>query len=274
MRALDQRRPLAERILDDPYAELFLGPISRGALAAARASGDLGLAAERHALGLITYVLTRHRFIDDALQAALSEGRIEQVVLLGAGYDTRAYRFGPQASDVQFFEVDHPSTGGRKARIVAVHADRLPPEQVTRVQVDFEHERFGEKLVQAGLRPGAPTFFVWEGVSMYLSREAVKSTLETIHALGAPGSELAMDFFFMLDQADARATALRTLPGLLHFLGEPVTFAIHPEDAGGFLGRLGFELIALADGPALESRYVRDGRHVYPTNYVVHARTR
>ena len=75
----------------------------------------------------------------------------------------------------------------------------------------------------------------------------------------------------LLDSPDMRATAHRLSPHLLHFLGEPVTFGIHPDDVPGFLGRNGLELLSLATAGELESRYIKDGRHVYPANYVVHA---
>src|SRR5690349_3628384 len=98
MRALEQRREARERILDDPWAEAFLSPIARGTLTAVKASGDLGQDAERLLFpGVTTYVLARHRFIDDALARRLSEGDVEQVMLLGAGYDTRAWRFADRA---------------------------------------------------------------------------------------------------------------------------------------------------------------------------------
>jgi methyltransferase (TIGR00027 family) len=273
MRALDQRRPAHERIIDDPYAELFLGPVLKGALATFRASGELGLFAERFFPGIMSYVQCRHRFIDDALKRAISSGAVSQVILLGAGYDTRAYRFASQLSGIPVFEVDHPSTSKRKAQIVADHAADLPKSDVIVVEIDFQTERLEDKLKQAGFVFGAQTFFVWEGVSMYLTRSAIKATLGTIRTIAAFGSQLAMDFWFMLDSPALEATAHRVSPSLLHFLGEPMTFGIHPEDAGDFFRREGYRVIDLADAQELEARYVRDDRRVYPANYVLHAQT-
>src|SRR5262249_43732412 len=112
MRASDQRRPSAERILDDPYARWFLGPMSRAALASWEASGRGGKLAERLSPGLTAFVLTRHRWIDDCLRRALARD-VEQVVLLGAGYDTRAYRFASELAGRPVFEVDFPATSRR-----------------------------------------------------------------------------------------------------------------------------------------------------------------
>ena len=272
MRATDQRRPRERRILDDPHAKLFLGPATRAALAALEASGKLGDLSERALLGLTTYVLTRHRFIDDRIRAAFDAGGVEQLVLLGAGYDTRAYRFAPLPNGCRIYEVDHPSTGRRKARIAAAHAGALPRVPLRTVEIDFQTQSLEERLVAAGFKKGVRTFFVWEGVSMYLTRAAVKDTLSTIRRLGGPGSELAMDFWFLLDSPDLVSTTHRMSASLLHFLGEPITFGVHPEDVGSFLSRLGFDTAEIALASTLEARYVQDARKVYPANYVVHAR--
>lgn len=273
MRASDQRRPPGKRILDDPFARWFLGPMSRAALASWEASGRWGDLAERLSPGLTAFVLTRHRWIDDCLARAL-EGDVEQVVLLGAGYDMRAYRFARELRGRPVYEVDFPATSRRKARIVANHLRNLPQATVRLVEIDFQTESLRDRLLASGFRAQARSFFVWEGVSMYLTREAVKATLRTVAELGGPHTEIASDFWYLVDQPDLASTALRMSPSLLHLVGEPVTFGIHPEDVGPFLERLGFHVVELADAPMLEARYVRDGRRVTPGVYLVHAETR
>jgi len=272
MRASDQRRAPDERILDDPYARWFLGPMSRATLASWEASGRWGKLAERLSPGLTTWVLTRHRWIDDCLRRALA-GDVEQVVLLGAGYDTRAYRFAEQLAGRPVYEVDFPATSRRKARIIARHAGELPSVDVRVVEIDFLTQSLRDRLGAAGFRDGRKTFFVWEGVSMYLTREAVKATLGTVRELGAPGSEITSDFWYLLDDPDLRGTAYRLSANFLYLVGEPVTFGIHPEDVGPFLDRLGFRVREIADAKAVEERYVRDARHVAPGNYLVDAET-
>ena len=272
MRATEQHRPPAERILDDPYAKLFLGQLARAALASWEASGTLGDLAARLSPGLAAYVLTRHRFIDDRLRRALA-GDVKQLVLLGAGYDSRAYRFAAPLKGRPVFEVDFPATSRRKARILARRAAALPATDVRRVEIDFEADALEDRLRDAGFKKGARTFFVWEGVSMYLTRSAVKATLTTIRHITAPRSELAMDFWHLLDAPDLIATAYRMSANLLSLFGEPVTFGIHPEDVGAFLERLGYRVRDLADTADLERRYVHDGRRVAPGSYLVHAVT-
>lgn len=276
-RALEKRREAAVRIVDDPFAHLFLGRSTKAALLAAMAAGPLAELPDRFLPGLSTFVLARHRFMDDALQGALARAgdeRVEQVVVLGAGYDTRAWRFADALAGRPVFEVDFPSTSRRKDDLVRKHARDLPGAVVRRVEVDFLAETFEGPLLRAGFLRGARTFVVWEGVSMYLTRAVVKQTLGLLRSMTAAGSELVLDFWFLLDAPDLRSAAHRFSANLLQLLGEPVLFGIHPEDTGAFLAREGFELVDLAEPAALEQRYLRDRRGVYPANFTVRARSR
>lgn len=268
-RATEQRRPPDARILDDPYARHFLGPAARAALATWEVSGRLGDQVMRAAPGLVHYILCRHRYIDDCLADFLADPAPGQVVALGAGYDSRAWRFAEALAGRPFFEVDHPATAGRKEAIV----ERLELPAVDRrlVVTDFLSSPLEEVLHGAGLEPGRRTFFVWEGVSMYLTRQAIKQTLRVIRGLSGPGSGLAMDFWFLLDTPDLLTSAHRVSAGLLSLMGEHITFGIHPEDVGDFLRREGLALADLADPEELERRYMRDGRRVYPATYLLRA---
>ena len=105
---------------------------------------------------------------------------------------------------------------------------------------------------------------------MYLTRDAVKATLGTLAGITGPGSELVMDWWFMVDAPDVRSTVLRMTPQMLHLLGEPITFGIHPEDVGAFTARQGWRATAVVTAPELEARFVPDHRHVYPAMYATH----
>lgn len=274
-RALEQRR--AHKIVDDPFAHHFLGRSFKATVAAAAAAGPLSEIPARFLPGVATFVLARHRFIDDALRVALARNgdeRVDQIVLLGAGYDTRAYRFGSELAGRPVFEVDFPSTGARKDDLVRKHARDLPGTVVRRVEVDFLKETFDGPLTRAGFLQGARTFFVWEGVSMYLTRDAVKRTLTLMRSLAGAHSDVCCDFWFLLDSPDLRAAAHRVSASFLQLLGEPVLFGIHPEDTPPFFSALGFDVVDTATAADLAQRYVRDQRSVYPAMFVLHARTR
>lgn len=269
MRAHEHVRP-RHRVVDDPYAEWFLRPVARAALASEQAVPRLGRYAEWVSDGLLPFVVARHRYIDDALRRALRAG-IDQVVLLGAGYDMRAYRLAAQIGERPVFEVDHPATSRRKARIVSRHTGELPAVPVERVEVDFERQSFRTELRRAGFRERGKTFFVWEGVSMYLTRSSVVKTLKTLRSMSAAGSHLVLDLWYLPDEHDRMAAMRRLSSNLLVLLGEPISFGIHPEDAGPFFERLGFRVRDIADAERLSALYFQRKAHLYPTNYVLHA---
>jgi methyltransferase (TIGR00027 family) len=119
-------------------------------------------------------VLARHRAIDDLIVATPSE----QVVFMGAGYDTRLARLCDRLRQSVVFEVDHPDTARRKAEradAVYVDAELAPSVPVT---VDFSKDSIERRLREAGLNPDVRTLWIWEGVSMYLPEQAVRDTLK------------------------------------------------------------------------------------------------
>jgi methyltransferase (TIGR00027 family) len=259
-RALEHLKPSAERVVDDPWAHLFVSTAARRALAAW--SGSLtGRVFRRLGATGTTYVPLRHRFIDEHLTAALDAG-VAQVVLLGAGYDTRAYRFADHLDGRPVFEVDLAPISRAKAATIAKHHEQFPDANVVGVEIDFESQALTDVLPDAGFTVGAPTFFTWEGVAMYLTRAAVKATLDAVHELSADGSHLAHDMWFLVDDPGPLGTARRTAPGALSLIGEPVTFGVHPEDYDCLLGRHGFRIVDLALASELQARYAPDSRAV------------
>ena len=100
-------------------------------------------------------------------------------MLLGAGFDTRAHRL-PAVRALTTFEVDHPATQARKVAIVA--GEGLDARGVVYVPVDFERDRLDDELLAAGFDPARPAIFVWEGVTNYLTADAVDATLAVVRA--------------------------------------------------------------------------------------------
>ncbi len=270
MRAYEDARPEGSALLRDPYAHWFLGPAERAAVAAVRWMPDVVPYAEWVSDGLVRFVVARHRYMDDALLRARSRG-VEQFVILGAGYDMRAYRFADDLAGGTVFEVDHPATARKKARVLAARADELPAADVVRVEVDFARESFRPALAAAGHRESEPTFFIWEGVSMYLSRADVEGTLATVGSMCPPKSEIVLDLWYPPAGGDPLSAMRRWSAGLLAFVGEPITFGLRPDEAAEFFRSLGFRLRELADADLLRARFYTPATHLYPTNYVVHA---
>jgi methyltransferase (TIGR00027 family) len=252
-RALEHLKPPDARVVDDPWAHLFLSSAARRTLAA-WSNSLTGRVLRRLGPTGTTYVPLRHRFIDEHLVAALDAG-VVQVVLLGAGYDTRAYRFADQLSGRPVYEVDLAPISRAKAATIAKRKDQFPDANVVRVEIDFESQTLTDVLPDAGFTVGASTFFVWEGVPMYLTRAAVKGTLDAVHQVSGDGSQIAHDMWFLVDDPGPLGTARRTAPGALSLIGEPVTFGVHPEDYEHLLDRHGFRVVDLAFPSELQARY-------------------
>ena len=165
-RAIEQRLP--EPLFADPFARRFLR--GRYRLAALLPAAALARAIDARWPGPRAAVCVRTRWIDDAIGAALARG-LDQLVLLGAGFDARAHRL-PGIERVRVFEVDHPATQAMKRRVVG-----QTPEHVTYVPVDLTRDALPEALARAGLRTDARTLFLWEGVTNYLDEPTVDATL-------------------------------------------------------------------------------------------------
>jgi methyltransferase (TIGR00027 family) len=239
----------------------------RGALTA---TGPALRAAERLTVaGLATSGLCRYRFIDEHLLAALPD--VAQVMILGAGYDTRAYRFATQIGPRPVYEVDLPPLSRRKAAVVAAHSDLFGHASVHRVEIDFRTQSLPDRLAGSGFAPGAATFVVWEGVSMYLTRDAVEATLAALASVCGSGSVVAMDFWQRVGGVGGRRLRLEAERGM-ELIGEPIGFAIPATDVDALFRPHAFEVIDLAEAGELTSRYATGGRVCDPGMYVVAAR--
>jgi methyltransferase (TIGR00027 family) len=145
-------------------------------------------------LGAARTLLPRTHFIDERLDAAVHDGA-KQVVILGAGFDSRAYRFADRLHAARIFEVDQPATQQVKMRRVREAIDK-PPSNLSYVPVDFRHDKLGDALANAGYRSDQKSFFIWEGVTMYLPEEAVKETLRWVATNSAKGSAIVFDYTY------------------------------------------------------------------------------
>lgn len=184
------------RIFSDPLAVRILGE-NPERIAEDAAAGDSGRR-------MRIFIAVRTRFAEDALAAAVARGA-RQLVVLGAGLDTFAYR-GNYPDGLRIFEVDHPSTQGWKRRRL-IEASIPPPAALTFAPVDFERETLADGLAAAGFDPAGQTFFTWLGVVPYLTPDATWSTLRFV--AGVPGG--AHVVFDYSDPPDSLSPELRAL---------------------------------------------------------------
>lgn len=270
-RALELSRPPGERIVDDEYAPYFLSEASRAVLTALQLGAPAVRFAERASLaGVSAYALCRHRFMDEHMLDALESGA-EQILMLGAGYDSRAYRFAAEIGDRPVYEVDLQPISRRKAKIVAAHASVFGASSVRRVEIDFRVDSLDERLRSSGFTVGAPTYVVWEGVTPYLSREAVDATRATVADVCGTGSRIALDLWRGIDGHAPGDEFRRAATRAFALIGEPLTFACPPDRAAELLGAHGFDVIDLAESDELADRYSTDGRPTEESAYVVAA---
>ena len=148
-------------------------------------------ALERAAPGSYGFAIARTRCFDDALLSEAADG-IQQVVILGAGYDSRAIRFANELKGVRVFEVDHPGTQARKMSIL-LRSNIEVPKNVQYVPVDFNRDALEAELVKKGFSRSRRTLFLWEGVSYYLQKPVVAGVLR-FAASCAPGSSIVFDY--------------------------------------------------------------------------------
>lgn len=229
----------------DPKARLLLtGPVWRYMLrrAGARATDPRGEFAARMRPWIDGIVL-RVAFID----AVIAQASARQVVVLGAGLDTRAWRL-EALRGARVFEVDHPATQAYKHERAGLLG--APVTEVRYVPVDFTRDDLPSALRAAGYEPEVPTVWVWEGVTMYLDDAALRGTLRAIRALSAPGSTLLAHYHE--PERAAPASAGRRL--MFSWLGEPQIGLRSREVMRDELTRAGFEVTEDADLTAQAAR--------------------
>lgn len=197
------------------------------------------------AYGLAGYytINARTKHIDTLLRKALADGA-KQVVILGAGYDSRAYRFQDASPTVAFFEVDLPITQAEKKRRVAQIFGAVP-DTVVYVPIDFNTQTLGEVLKRAGYDEKLRTFFIWEGVTMYIDGDAVDSTIRFIAQHSAPGSSVVLDYVLRgLIEGKVKDRACTRAMTKVATKGEPWIFGLEKVEAERFLEERGLRVLS------------------------------
>ena len=223
-------------ILADALAARLLGVTADELTELSKRTGDqLGSVISDPARRL--FFAARARFAEDAIAAAVASGT-RQVVILGAGLDTFAYR-NPY-SDLRVFEVDHPATqASKRERLASAGIDH--PETLTFVPVDFETQDLAAELASSAFTRTEPAIFVWLGVIFYLTPSAARVTLEYI-AGQARAVEVVLDYLRPANTDEDRAN-LQSRADRLASAGEPFFSYFTPDAISQQLRDLGFTYI-------------------------------
>jgi len=202
------------------------------------------------------YVNARTKHMDEILEAAGKNG-IKQMVNLGAGYDSRAYRYHKAMPAVRFFEIELPWMVTEKKRRVKAILGEIP-DYVAYVPIDFITQNIPDELAKAGYDPSLKTLFIWEGVTYYISAEAVEATLQFIRDQSAAGSSVVFDYMSLgaIHGNWKKYPDTRRLSFWVKYRGEPFVFGIPEGEEIQWVEERGLQVLSDLDREALEERYL------------------
>lgn len=263
IRTFETEKPESERLCYDPLARGFLSTTNRviGMIPPLRKLG-LWYLEQKHPF-ILDCIPARTRYIDEYVSECVDAG-LEQLIILGAGYDSRAYRIEGLKMKVTVFEVDHPATQKRKIELVKKMVDPIP-SNVVYVPIDFNKETLPQRMSESGYDKDKKSLFIWEGVTPLLTAEAVHETLKFVAINSGPGSSIIFNYILksVVDgtcQIEG-ATEIRkafSRGGVLDFhsnRGDRLMFGIDEGTIGAYLSERGFQQIKDISGDYYESQY-------------------
>ena len=260
------------RIIYDPYAKNFVLGANIIKLMGHRLSVWLG---NKIIPGMHEHLISRTRYIDDLIEES-TFANIEQYVILGAGYDSRAHRL-KLPSKLKIFEVD-------QSEVQELKRLRLPynipnRENITYVDIDFNHQSLKEELINVGFDQNKSTIFTLEGVSQYISREALDATLKEVADLNPnSNSKIFISYVNKLLKEDSKACfgkgyskpekAVSFITNSAAKMGEPWISFYSAEEVESILSRNDFTLIENKTLADLNSKYFTPVDRTIPENHI------
>jgi methyltransferase (TIGR00027 family)/deazaflavin-dependent oxidoreductase (nitroreductase family) len=250
-RAAETSQPPDRRLIDDPYARLFVRRRLYRALLALRLVASRALRwLDGKYPGLHAEILLRARWVDELVQG----GGYEQLLLLGAGFDSTTLRHPPPGG-TRAFEVDSPRTQAAKRAVLDRHG-LTPRSGVVYCPCDFEVDSLVGALAAARFDPSRRTLAIWLGVSYYLTLDAFRATLRDVASLTAPGGRLLLDYMDpeVIDGTTSHPGARRAAKWVAE-RGEPYLLGFTEDQLRGELARAGFSLLEHMRPPQLAERF-------------------
>jgi len=262
-RLIEQYQPEKKRLFNDQVVKYLLSTPIRMLMQSASMRKYTIKQTDAVMQGIYGAQICRTRFIDDAVLSALSQG-IEQLMILGAGFDARPYRLAG-ASSVKVFEIDLPSVQETKKKRLQKHFGRLP-EYVTFIPIAFDAQTLESALTVTAFDLSRPVVYIWEGVTQYLSEEAVRQTI-TFIGTSAPGSMLL--FTYVLKSIIEHRSGIPGADKLLDTVAKqnaPWRFGLEPSEVAEFLKPFHLNLIEDVGNADYQTRYLKPlGRNLVVT---------
>lgn len=257
------RRTLANKEFEndkygaDNLAECFLPPHFRFFLGFKRIRANTKNKLDRFIPGMSEYLIARTAYFDRLFVHALNN-KTPQIVLLGAGYDSRAYRFATLNHGTRIFELDIVPTQNRKKKCIRKARIDIP-KHVTFVPVNFNQESLKDVLVKAGYKNDQKTLFIWEGVIYYLDEESVNTTLELVSQASHHDSAIAFDYTISVSEENINdyygvKEFVQTMKE--HHANEELMFSINEDETESFLEKRGLKMIEHLDNDEIERTFL------------------
>lgn len=195
--------------------------------------------------GLYEYVIARTKYFDELFSQYLNL-EIPQIVLLGAGYDTRPYRFADQIKNSKIYEVDTLATQKMKRQILKDNALEIHPN-ILYITADFEQDKWFQGLCNAGFQTSLKTLYIWEGVTFYLTPKSVDSALRLLVQQSITGNILSFDYQHIDNEATLIETGLKD---------ESIKFGLNTQECDNYLNSRGYSVIEKLTSEEMCNRYL------------------
>jgi len=248
-----------EKFGPDDLAEIFLPPHFRLFLKFKRIRANTRKKLDGLLPGLNEYIVARTAFFDRLFVDALNN-KTPQIVLLGAGYDSRAYRFANLNHGTRIFELDSTSTQDRKKKCLR-KAQIDISKYITFVPIDFNKESLQEVLEKAGYKNQEKTLFIWEGVSYYLKPDSVDATLELVSHHSHHESVIAFDYTVTISEENSNDYyGVREFTQIMkeQHANEELMFSIDESEIQSFLKQRGLKIVDHFNNEEIERKFLLD----------------
>ncbi len=252
-RLIEQYQPEGTRLFDDPVVKELVGLPIRLMMGLASMRNLTVRQTDAVAQGIYGAQICRTRYIDDTVQSVLGQG-VGQLVILGAGLDTRPYRL-PGLEGVKVFEVDLPSVQSDKKKKIQKYLGRLP-ENVTFVPLDFDTQSLKAVLAGTEFTLSRTAVFIWEGVTQYITEEAVGRTLAFA---GSSASGSSILFTYVLKSIIERRSPLPDANHMMDVVAKqsPWIFGLEPSQISAFLEPFHLSLVADVGSMDYQEKYLQ-----------------
>jgi methyltransferase (TIGR00027 family) len=241
-RALETKRPAGKRLFTDPFAAGFLDiklQLVTRLMPVPGIHQYVYHTIQRKIPGALSSGIARTKYIDDLVQRSIDRGA-KQLIILGAGFDTRALRLGC-LQHIPVIEIDHPNTAALKLKVLKHKLGELPAH-VRYLQIDFNTQSLDELATHHGIDFSLPTLFIWEGVTNYLVKAAIDNTFAFVQRF-ATGSAIIFTYVHqqVLDEPSA-FTGGKKLLSDLESIQERWTFGFYPHELPAYMKTFGLTL--------------------------------